>query len=110
MIKGRFTENAAGAIFLLNKHYMPFYKWSFRALRQLPLKGREAAELIDKIMECRGMDAIESIEKLSTLIISLLREQKLTSSGSDFLMDHCGEIICKIEDSELRKRIISLDF
>ena len=56
------------------------------------------------------MDAIESIENLSALIISLLREQKLTSSGSDFLMDHCGEIIAKIEDSTLRNRIISLDF
>ena len=110
MIKGRFAENAAGAIFLLNKRYMPFYKWSFRALRQLPLKGRESAELIDKIMECRGMDAIESIENLSALIISLLREKGLTSGRSNFLMDHCGEIIAKIEDSELRKRIISLDF
>ena len=110
MIKGRFVEYAAGAIFLLNKRYMPFYKWSFRALRQLPLKGREAAALIDKVMESRDMEAIESIEKLSALIISLLREQNLTSGGSDFLMDHCGEIIGKIEDSALKSRIISLDF
>ncbi len=110
MIKGRFAENAAGAIFLLNKRYMPFYKWSFRALRQLPTMGAEAAALIDTIMESRGMDAIDSIEKLSAIIISLLHEQKLSGGNSSFLMDHCGEIIGKIEDSRLRNRIISLDF
>ncbi|MBE7017537.1 MAG: DUF4037 domain-containing protein [Ruminococcaceae bacterium] len=110
MIKGRFAENAAGALFLLNKRYMPFYKWSFRALRQLPLMGREAAEYIDIIMESRGMDAIESIEALSGLIISLLCQQGLSSGESSFLMDHCGEIIQKIEDSCIRNKIISLDF
>lgn len=110
MIKGRFAENAAGALFLLNKRYMPFYKWSFHALRQLPLKGREAAGLIDKIMESRGTEAIESIEALSGLIIELLREQAISCGESDFLMDHCGEIIGKIEGSVLRSKIISLNF
>lgn len=110
MIKGRFVENAAGAIFLLNKRYMPFYKWSLRALSQLPIKGAEAAALIDAIMERRGMDAIDAIEKLSAIIISLLNEQKLSGGNSSFLMDHCGEIISKIEDSALRNKIISLDF
>ena len=110
MIKGRFAENAAGALFLLNKRYMPFYKWSFRALRQLPLKGQEAAELIDKVMESQGTDAIESIEALSGIIIELLRRQNLSSGESNFLMDHCGAIVEKIEDSGLRNKIISLDF
>jgi len=78
IIKGRFTENAAAALFLLNRRYMPFYKWSVKALRELPIKGRETALLIDGIMEAKGMYAIESIERLSALIISLLIDQGLS--------------------------------
>lgn len=110
MIKGRFAENAAGAIFLLNKRYMPFYKWTFRALRQLPLRGRDAADLIDIIMKSRGTDALDSIEALSGLIIELLHGQNLSSGESSFLMDHCGEIMRKIEDTAIRSKIVSLDF
>lgn len=110
IIKARFVENAAGAIFLLNRRYMPFYKWSIRALRELPLGGREAGTIIDAIMEANGTEAIEWIEKLSAMIISQLREQGLSRGESDFLMDHCGELIRGIKDEHLRLRQLSLDF
>ena len=34
-----FVRAAAGAVFLLNRRYRPFYKWMFRALRELPVLG-----------------------------------------------------------------------
>lgn len=110
IIKARFAENAAAAMFLLNRKYMPFYKWSIRALRELPMKGRETAALIDGVMEARGMEAINGIEQLSALIISLLSEQGLSFGKSDFLMDHCGELIRGIKDEDIRRRQLSLDF
>ena len=36
---GVWADAAMRAIFLLNRRYMPYYKWSFRALRGLPLLG-----------------------------------------------------------------------
>lgn len=108
--KLRFVENAAGAIFMLERRYMPFYKWSYRALRQLSPAGRESAELMESVANAKGAQAAEAIEGLSALIIGLLREQGLSDSGSDFLMDHCGGIMGRIGDEKLRRKGISLIF
>lgn len=110
IIKARYAENAMAALFLLNKEYMPFYKWSLRRMKELPIKGAEAGRLTELVMEAKGMDAIEPIEAFSGLIISLLREQGLSVGESDFLMDHCGELIMGIQDDKLRCRQLSLDF
>ncbi len=110
VLKARFVENAAGAIFLLNRRYMPFYKWTYRALRQLPKMGKDAAELLDIIVKSEGNEAINNIEALSAMIISELRAQKLSESESDFLMDHCGGLIRRIDDAELRSKPVSLVF
>ena len=110
MIKGRFGENAMAAMFLLNGRYMPFYKWSHRALATLPEGGAEAAKYIERIMFQSGTDAIADIEAMSGLIIAILKKQSLSNSGSDFLMDHCGELIRGIKDASLRSRGLTLDF
>ncbi len=110
VLKSRFVENAAGAIFLLNRRYMPFYKWTYRALRELPKLGEEAGELMDGIVCSEGAEAIEKIEALSGLIINELRNEQLSDSNSDFLMDHCGGLILRIEDEALHRRPISLQF
>ena len=39
----RFSEQAVSMTFLLNKRYMPFYKWAQRGVEQLPILGREQA-------------------------------------------------------------------
>lgn len=110
MIKGRFAENAMAAMFLLNGRYMPFYKWSHRALAELSDGGEEGAKYIESIMYKQGAEAIADIEAMSGLIIALLKKQSLSNSGSDFLMDHCGELIRGISDPNLRSRGLTLDF
>ncbi|NLT39223.1 MAG: DUF4037 domain-containing protein [Clostridiales bacterium] len=111
VIKGRFAESAAAMIFLLNRRYRPFYKWAFRALRELPLLGPQAYGLLEKMM---GSDdprhESSAAEELSALIIDELRSQSLTGSGSDFLMDHTGELLSRIRDSALRTAPVSLAF
>lgn len=39
----RFSEQAVSMTFLLNKRYMPFYKWAHRGVEQLPILGKETA-------------------------------------------------------------------
>ena len=40
-----FEKSAMNAVFLLNKKPVPFYKWAFRAMRELPLLGNLADSL-----------------------------------------------------------------
>ncbi|MBR3641169.1 MAG: DUF4037 domain-containing protein, partial [Oscillibacter sp.] len=40
-----FVRSALSAAFLLNRRYQPYYKWAFRALRDLPLLSELAAPL-----------------------------------------------------------------
>ena len=42
----RFSEQAISMTFLLNKRYMPFYKWAHRGVEQLPILGKETAACV----------------------------------------------------------------
>ena len=111
LIRGRFLENAAALVFLLNRRYRPFYKWSFRALRALPLLGAETdadAQALAALPD--GPEAAEVFERISARIIEELRRQGLSDSGSDFLMDHVGALLRGVRDDALRRRGISLVF
>ena len=111
IIRGRFLENTAALIFLLNRRYRPFYKWSWRALRMLPLLGAETDELADRLSVLPdGPDAAALMEKIASGIIGELRRQGLSDSGSDFLMDHIGALLGGVQDEKLRMRGISLVF
>lgn len=110
VIKGRFVENAAGALFLLHRRYTPFYKWTYRALRELSDEGRECEKMMDALTDRSGSEAVELIERISARIIELLRAQGLSDSKSDFLMDHCGGLILRINDESLRREPVSLNF
>ena len=99
---GEFVHNAMRAIFLLNRRYMPYYKWNYRALCDLPLLGGETAPLFQAIAEeLQGREA--RIEEVSALIIAQLRRQGLSGSGSDFLLHHAEEVQRGITDPMLQK-------
>lgn len=111
VIKGRFMENAAALAFLLNRQYRPYYKWTYRAMRQLPLLGESLFEHMSRLSTLPdGQAAVMEIEKISSLLITQLRMQGLSNSNSDFLMEHGGELLRRIEDPALRSRAISLVF
>ena len=95
-----FTENVQSAVFLLNGRYKPYYKWAQRALRALPLAGKETAALLDQIAS--GGDRTAAVEETSALVISLLRAQGLTDADSDFLFPHAESIMRGIGDDALR--------
>ncbi len=95
-----FVKAAMQAVFLINKKYMPYYKWSFRAMRELLVLGDLAGSfeyLIssknDKEEAAKKRELIEQIcEKISAA---------LSAKGS-YLEPLAYEINGKISDNNLR--------
>lgn len=111
LAKAKFIESSIAIIFLLNKVYRPFYKWIHHGLQQLQILGEEGYRLITGMtkltpgisMRGQWLQDMELIEELSLLIIGELQKQGISSSSSDFLMDHGVAINNSITDNSLRK-------
>lgn len=102
-----FARAAMHAIFLLNKRYMPYYKWTFRALRELPILSHLAAELEYLISsgnatEEEKYEKIAAIDRVSNEIIAQLRADMLTDYCKDDLEGHAYSVNNRIQDVEIR--------
>ena len=102
-----FVNHAMHSIFLLNQKYMPFYKWSFRALRNLPVLGKCEKDLEFLISQPNAdhfpHQKKEIIENLATNVIDVLR----VGTGND--LETCAYLINEsISDGRLRNEHILL--
>jgi len=102
----KFVESAMRTIFLLNKRYMPYYKWSFRALRELPKLGNIADSLEFLITSDNNTETAETkyfiIEDIASMIINELQQQNITKAVCGDLEKHAYSINDYIADSDLR--------
>jgi len=98
----RFVSAAQSILFLLNRRYRPYYKWSQRALRELPLLGGEVAPALDALA-AGAQNSIDLVEQVSAQIISELRRAGLSDAGGDFLLPHAESVQMHIADERLRK-------
>lgn len=101
-----FAKNTMSAIFLLNRAYEPFYKWSFRALRNLP-KLSLTAELLEYLITTDNegdlaQDKYDVIEGIAADVIDELMDQGLTKANCGDLEKHAYSVNDGIAESELR--------
>ena len=97
---GEFVTNIQRAIFLLNRRFTPYYKWTHRCLGQLPILGGATAPMLRQLAEAPEGRA-EGIETICAQVIGELRRQGLSTGASDFLLDHAAEIQAGITDPQL---------
>lgn len=101
-----FVNSALKAIFLLNKKYIPYYKWSFRALRDLKLCSGLYADLEYLISNGNSDQETkakhEIIERISVKIIAELKCQGLTLANCDDLESHAYSVNDGIKDEKIR--------
>lgn len=97
-----FAEAAISAAFLLNRRYAPYYKWSLRALRELPKLGCLADNITSLLCETDESACRELIEQISKDVADELRRQGLSDSTADYLEPHAYSVFGKIEDRNLR--------
>ena len=102
-----FVGAAMKTHFLLRSRYMPYYKWSFRALRELD----GTRELTDKLSfllfgDNRDKETAErkynTVEEIASETIALLRKKKLTKAVCADLEKHAYSVNDSIKDSTVR--------
>ena len=104
MAVGEFVKSALSAVFLLNRRYQPYYKWSFRALRGLPLLSELAAPLEALLTTDNAAPAEKSdtIERVAAAVIDALQAQDLTQAVCGDLEKHAYSVNDRVSDGDLR--------
>lgn len=102
----QFVGSTMAVIFLLNNSYRPYYKWSFKALRQLP-KLSLHAELMEFLIttdneEEMAKEKYDVIESMAGDIIDELIDQDLTKANCGDLEKHAYSLNDGIQDGDLR--------
>lgn len=101
-----FVNAALKVIFLLNKKYIPYYKWVFRALSRLEILSSLGADLEFLISSGNGealaTEKAEIIEKIASLVIEELKNQGLTELSSPDLEPQAYQVNEKIKDPKTR--------
>ena len=101
-----YVKAAMSVAFLLNKKYQPFYKWSFRAMRELGKLSIEAELLEYLITTPNEGDMAEEkyrvIEGIAADYIDVLIDEGITKAICGDLEKHAYSVNDGIEESELR--------
>lgn len=101
-----FVKAAMHTAFLLNDTYMPYYKWSFRAMRNLPKLSMLAETLEVLLSTDNEPETAESkydmIEDAAADVIDELQAQGLTKAICGDLEKHAYSVNDAIEDAEIR--------
>lgn len=104
----RFAEAALGMLFLLNRRYMPFYKWAWHIGRDLPFLGEYTADALKRIASTplvgSGGEAVcREVEALCSRFAEALRERGLSSETDSWLWAHGPHLAARISDPELAR-------
>ena len=101
-----FVKSCIEVVFLLNRAYAPYYKWSFRALRRLPKLSLTAETLEYLLTTGNDPELAESkydmIESTAADIIDELQDQGLTKAVCGDLEKHAYSVNDGIEDGDVR--------
>ncbi len=101
-----FEKQARHAAFLINGRYMPYYKWSYRALSELPV----LSELTDRLYglistgnePSLAPSKLEMTEDIAARIICELQDQNLTDAVCADLQKHAFSVNDHIADGNIR--------
>ncbi len=101
-----FVNATLKVIFLLNKKYIPYYKWVFRSLKELP-KFSELYYELEYLISSSNTEKEaklkeEIIENISCTIIDELKNQKLIDTSSVNLERQAYSVNERIDNPEIR--------
>ena len=101
-----FVRSILHVIFLLNRRYLPYYKWSFRALRELPMLSETEEGLSYLISSGNTPEEVAKksaiIEEIARAISDELRAQNLSDRPDAELERHATAVNDRIADESVR--------
>ena len=106
---GEFVAAALHTIFLLNRRYLPYYKWQFRALRELPALAALAEPLERLLSTGNNSDTAQAkkaaIDAVVDGVLEALIAEGLIAEKAE-LERVAYRVNDKVADSDLRNRHI----
>ena len=100
--QGEFVKHYLEFVHLLNKKYMPFYKWSYRNACSLEFLGNFTQENLKKLSEASIYEKESLIEEICLTVVNTLNELGLSNSKIDFLTYQAEEVRKNILNPSLR--------
>lgn len=100
-----FVKFTLKVLFLLKGRYPPYYRWSFKALREF---NPSIAEWLSSLLKGDNSDRwishtkTELIDRISSYVVKSLKDQGLSDSDRIELAIHADEVNKKIKDATLR--------
>ena len=103
---GEFVSHTMSTLFLLEKKVRPYYKWSFRALKELP-GGEDAARSLEWLLTTENSPEIAEdkyfcMEGIASDVIDRLQEQRITQAVCGDLEKHAYSVNDSIADNTIR--------
>lgn len=103
----RFAEAALSLVYLLNKRYMPFYKWAARLARPLPVLGASVASLLERLSvtpleQAHRASVVEALEDFCAAVAAHLRAVGLSDIQDSWLWAHGPRLLAHVREPELR--------
>lgn len=101
-----FVNAACAAIYLLNRRYMPYYKWQLRAMDGLEKLSdmKDALEFLltgENDREGRRLKS-QVVEDICSQVVRELRAQHLSCGSWDYLEPHALDLMEHIENPQIR--------
>lgn len=100
--QGEFVKHYLEFVHLLNKKYMPFYKWSYRSACSLEILGNFTHDNLKKLSEASIYEKESIIEEICSTVVNTLNELGLSHSNIDFLTYQADEVRKNILNPSLR--------
>jgi len=111
-----FIDQTLSVVYLLNKRYKPYYKWSFYGLKDCLILGDIQDDLQQLValgnqsehyqVNRQGLvmddPKVVLIEKICQKVILELNRQHLTHHYDDFLENHTNDVMSCIHDEKMR--------
>lgn len=108
-----FVKSAISAVYLLNRKYMPFYKWMFKGMNGLE-RLKDVKSMLEQLLLIpdtseNTLKKVALIEDICIRVRDELRRQSIINGTDAFLNSHCRDIMALISDPQIRNLPVMFD-